>query len=51
MAGRLNMARLPETETGISLEAETGSPSAETNRQENFRSAKRFATRRVSSAP
>ena len=41
----------PDTETGMSLDAATGCPSSETNRQEKVGPAKRLATRNGSSAP
>src|SRR6185312_4377634 len=39
------------TDTGISLEAVTGTPSADTKRQANTSPAKRLAIRKGSSAP
>ena len=52
MSGLPMSASPPETETGISFDAATGCPSAETKRQENvFAPAKRLATRSGSSAP
>ena len=52
MSGLPMSASPPETETGMSLEAATGWPSAETKRQEKVSApAKRLATRKGSSAP